>query len=89
MEEDQVFRQKVLCYLRNLASKFHNLSQRVDCIAENVENLQTMCHEGFRATGIAYNQTKVIVNKIVDEIKQTNEDLAEYGGVIEADSFQI
>ena len=79
---------EILTYLRNLAAKFHNLSQRVNCIAENVENLQKVCLSGFRATGTAFSQTKIVCQKIVDECKQTNSDLAEYGGIIEAESFQ-
>ena len=89
MEEEKTdpWKADMLLYLRNLAAKFHNLSQRVDCIAENVEGLRNLCLQGFQATGTAFSQTKIVVQKVVDEIKQTNEDLAMYGGVIEADSF--
>ena len=72
--------EEVLQVLRSLA-------KRVDLIAENVEGLRNLCLEGFKATGTSYSQMKTIIQKVVDEIKQTNEDIAEYGGVIEADSF--
>ena len=78
--DNSKFEKEVMLYLRNLAAKFHDLSQKV------VE-LKRLMYEGFRATGTAFNQTKEVVNALARATDETRMDLAEYGGVIEADSF--
>ena len=78
--ENSKFEKEVMLYLRNLAAKFHHLSQKV------IELKQIM-YKGFRATGTAFNQTKDVVNALAKATEETRLDLAEYGGVIEADSF--
>ena len=74
------FEKDVMKYLRNLATKMIHLS-------ENMDKLEKIMMSGFQATGMAFNQTKEVVNKLAQATEDTRNDLAEYGGVIEADSF--
>ena len=70
----------ILQYLRNITSKVSTLFEKL----ETLEN--TVVHLGH-ACGIAFNQTKEVVNKLAEATEETREDLATYGGTIEADSF--
>ena len=74
------FEKDVMKYLRNLATKMIHLSEQMD-------KLESIIMSGFQATGMAFNQTKEVVNKLAQATEDTRNDLAEYGGVIEADSF--
>ena len=74
------FEKDVMKYLRNLATKMIHLSEQMD-------KLESIIMSGFQATGRAFNQTKEVVNKLAQATEDTRNDLAEYGGVIEADSF--
>ena len=74
------FEKDVMKYLRNLATKMIHLSEQMD-------KLENIMMSGFQATGRAFNQTKEVVNKLAQATEDTRNDLAEYGGVIEADSF--
>jgi hypothetical protein len=74
------FEKEVMLYLRNLASKFHHLSEKLN-------RLEKIMMAGFKATGTAFSQTKEVVNKLAEATEETRINLAEYGGVIEADSF--
>ena len=74
------FEKEVMKYLRNLATKMINLSEKLD-------KLEKIMMSGFQATGTAFNQTKEVVNKLAQATEDTRDDLATYGGVIEADSF--
>ena len=59
----------------------------VEKLHARIEYLENMIVEGFKATGTAWKQTKIVVQKLADETRNTKERLEEYGGVIEADSF--
>ena len=56
------------------------LFDRIDDLSNRVILLGKAC-------GTAFNQTKEVVNKLAEATEETRMDLAEYGGVIEADSF--
>ena len=73
--------------MRNLAAKFHYVSTQVEEIHERLGILEQLVWKGFQATGTAFNQTKTVVNALVSESKGTRRDLAEYGGVIEGESY--
>lgn len=81
------FEREVMTYLKNLASKFHYLSNKIDQIEKNQEELRRLIVKFGQATGIAFNQTKEVVNKLAEATEETRMDLSEYGGVIEAESF--
>jgi hypothetical protein len=81
------FEKDVLLYLRNLAGKFYCLSDKLNILTEKVDKLEAIMMKGFQATGMAFHQTKVVVNKLAEATEETRNDLAEYGGVIETDSF--
>ena len=70
----------ILQYLRNITSKISTLFNRIESLHERVDQLGKAC-------GTAFNQTKEVVNKLAEATEDTRMDLAEYGGVIEADSF--
>jgi hypothetical protein len=74
------FESKVMTYLKNLTSKFYQISERLD-------KLEKIMMSGFQATGVAFHQTKEVVNRLAEATEDTRMDLAEYGGVIEGDSF--
>ena len=74
------FEKEVMKYLRNLATKMIHLSEQMD-------KLEKIMMSGFQATGRAFNQTKEVVNKLAQATEDTRNDLAVYGGTIEADSF--
>ena len=74
------FENKVLLYLRNIATKLINLSDRLDV-------LEAKFMHGLRCNSEAFNQTKTVVQAIANETKETRKDIAEYGGVIEGESF--
>ena len=78
---------EMLLYLRNLAAKFNFVSKQVLKFNERLNKLEIIIKEGFRATGTAFNQTKTVCQAIVNEATEIRENLAEYGGVIEGDSF--
>ena len=81
------FERDVMKYLRNLATKFHYLSNKIDQIEKNQEELRTLIVKFGQATGIAFNQTKEVVNKLAEVTEETRMDLSEYGGLIQNDSF--
>ena len=70
----------MLQYLRNITSKITVLFDRIEDLSERVMALGQAC-------GMAFNQTKEVVNKLAEATEETRMDLAEYGGVIEAESF--
>ena len=81
------FKAEVMLYLRNLAAKFHYLSTQVEKVHERLDHLEEVLMQGFRATGTAFQQTKEVVQAVVNETKETREDLAEYGGVIRESTY--
>ena len=81
------FQKQVMLYLRNLASKFHHLSQEVEKVHARLDVLESVLMEGFRATGTAFHQTKEVCNAIAQQTRETKENLEEYGGIIEGSSF--
>ena len=70
----------ILQYLRNITSKVSTLFEKMDA-------LEKKCVQLGQACGMAFNQTKEVVNKLAEATEETRMDLAEYGGTIEADSF--
>ena len=70
----------MLQYLRNITSKITVLFDRLEELSKRVMALGQAC-------GTAFNQTKEVVNKLAEATEETRLDLAEYGGVIEAESF--
>jgi hypothetical protein len=70
----------ILQYLRNITSKVSTLFEKMEFLEKTVLQLGQAC-------GMAFNQTKEVVNKLAVGMEETREDLAEYGGIIEADSF--
>ena len=85
--EADPWKAEMLLYLRNLASKFHYLSTQVEKIHSRLDVLESVLMDGFRATGTAFNQMKTVSQAIVNETKSVKEDLYEYGGIIESDSY--
>ena len=51
------------------------------------KKIEKMMNEGFRATGIAFHQTKTVVQAVVNEVGLTREELSEYGGVIQDSTY--
>ena len=84
---DKKFQTEVMLYLRNLTSKFHHLSEEVAKIHSRLDVLESVLMDGFRATSTAFNQTKTVCQAIVDETRQTKENLEEFGGIIEESSY--
>ena len=70
----------ILQYLRNITSKVSTLLEKIEFLEKTVIQLGQAC-------GMAFNQTKEVVNKLAEVAEETREDLAMYGGTIEADSF--
>ena len=70
----------ILQYLRNITAKMTVLFDRIEDLSKRVILLGQAC-------GTAFNQTKEVVNKLAEATEETRMDLAEYGGVIVADSF--
>ena len=70
----------ILQYLRNITSKVSTLFEKIETLEKTVIQLGQAC-------GIAFNQTKEVVNKLAEATEETRLDIAEYGGTIEADSF--
>ena len=70
----------ILQYLRNITSKLSTLFEKIEFLEKTVVQLGQAC-------GMAFNQTKEVVNKLAEATEETRMDLAEYGGTIEADSF--
>jgi len=85
--EQDPWKGEMLLYLRNLATKFNYISKQVTKINKRLDKLESVIIDGFRATGTAFNQTKTVCQAIVNEANEIRENLAEYGGVIEGDSF--
>ena len=72
--------QLILQYLRNITSKITVLFERIEALTARVNKLGQAC-------GDAFHQTKEVVNKLAVATEDTRMDLAEYGGVIESESF--
>ena len=70
----------ILQYLRNITAKMTVLFDRMEDLSKRVILLGQAC-------GTAFNQTKEVVNKLAEATEETRMDLAEYGGVIVAESF--
>jgi len=71
---------EVMKYLRNIVTKLHVVFRKLD-------KIEKMMNEGFRATGIAFHQTKTVVQAVVNEVGLTREELSEYGGVIQDSTY--
>jgi len=78
---------EMLLYLRNLAGKFHYVSEQVKKLHDRMDVLESVLMEGFRATGTAFYQMKTVTQAVVNETKSVKENLEEYGGVIEGSSY--
>ena len=70
----------ILQYLRNITSKVSTLFERITSLEHKVIALGTAC-------GTAFNQCKVVVNKLAEVSEEAREDLAEFGGVITSDTW--
>ena len=70
----------ILQYLRNITSKISTLFERIEALNERVEKFCQAC-------GQAFHQTKFVVNRLAEATEETRDNLAEYGGTIEAASF--
>ena len=70
----------ILQYLRNISSTVTTLFEKMEFLEKTVVQLGQAC-------GMAFNQTKDVVNKLAEVTEETRMDLAEYGGTIEAASF--
>ena len=70
----------ILQYLRNITSKLSTLFEKIEFLEKTVVQLGQAC-------GMAFSQTKEVVNKLAEATEETRRDLAEYGGTIEASSF--
>ena len=70
----------ILQYLRNITSKVSTLFERMASLEHKVIALGKAC-------GTAFNQTKIVVNKLAEVTEEAREDLAEFGGVITADTW--
>ena len=77
----------ILQYLRNITSKMSTLFERIDALEAKVIALGTAVMALGNACGTAFTQCKEVVNKLAEATEETRMDLAEYGGVIEAESF--
>ena len=85
--EADPWKAEMLLYLRNLAGKFHYVSEQVKKLHDRMDVLESVLMDGFRATGTAFNQMKTVTQAVVNETKSVKEDLYEYGGIIESDSY--
>jgi len=85
--EADPWKAEMLLYVRNLAGKFHHVSQQVTKLHERLDVLQNILLEGFHATHKCFNQTKCVVQAVVDETKTVKEQLFEACGVIESSSY--
>ena len=85
--EADPWKNEMLLYLRNLASKFHSVSKEVKRLHDRMDVLESVLMQGFRATGTAFNQMKTVTQAVVNETKAVKEDLYEFGGIIESDSY--
>ena len=81
-ENDMTLRENelILQYLRNITSKISTLFERIETLEAKVIELGQAC-------GTAFGQCKEVVNKLAEATEETRMDLAEYGGVIERESF--
>ena len=81
-ENDMTLRENelILQYLRNITSKISTLFERIETLEAKVIELGQAC-------GTAFGQCKDVVNKLAEATEETRCDLAEYGGVIERESF--
>ena len=85
--EADPWKAEMLLYLRNVAAKFSYVSEQVQKIHERLDVLESVLMDGFRATGTAFNQMKTVTQAVVNETKSVKEDLYEFGGIIESDSY--
>ena len=70
------FEKDVMQYLRNIVTKLIILNKRMDKL-----------EDGFRCTSVAFKQIKTVVQAVVNEVELSRDELSEYGGVIQADTF--
>lgn len=85
--ETDPWKAEMLLYLRNLAGKFHYVSEQMKKLHDRIGVLESVLMEGFRATGSAFNQMKTVTQAVVNETKSVKEDLYEFGGIVESDSY--
>ena len=77
----------VLKYLRDIKDKVMNLELKLDKMEERVEKLGVGCSEAFKSTKDVIGSLKDVTEALAVQQKGTREDLAEYGGTIEAASW--
>ena len=88
------FQKKSLLYSRNLASKFHYLSQavtnirtRLDVIESKIAEVSSVTSKLGKAAGEAFAQTKQVIEHLHQEQSHTREELSMYGGHLIEDSW--
>ena len=77
----------VLKYLRDINDKVMTLALKLDSLEGRVEKLGVGCSEAFKSTKDVIGSLKDVTEALAVQQKGTREDLAEYGGTIEADSW--
>ena len=77
----------VLKYLRDIKDKVITLELKLDKIEERVEKLGVGCKEAFKGTKDVIGSLRDVTEALAEQQKGTREDLAEYGGTVEADSW--
>jgi archaellum component FlaC len=73
--------------LTKIDNKLETMDKRLEKIENAVEPLEDKVVNLGMACGKAFQQTKVVINALKDATENIGESLDEYGGVIEASSF--
>jgi len=66
--------------VESICASLEEISDRMLQLEKRVNQLGASCKQAF-------DQTKVVVNKLADRQKDLNDDLCEYGGVMESSTF--
>ena len=77
----------VLKYLRDINAKVTSLLEKVANLEKRVDKIGEGCREAFGSTKEVISSLHAVTRELALQQKGVREDLAEYGGVIEADSW--
>ena len=81
------FESEVLSYLRNLASKFHYLADKVRLIQKGQECLQSSVMKLGQANSEAYKRVKLVVNDLASKTSTVVSDLSYAMGTVRCCDF--
>jgi hypothetical protein len=79
--------QKLQNLLEYLVEWQKTVDERLESLHKKVDDLGKVTLQLGQACGVAFNQTKVVIEHLTEAVDGTRQDLSEYGGTICASTW--